>query len=114
MNRGTQKRVPYLWLSLSISFIRLRVVVFSSLSVFPRSQYKGNNESIIGDVDFHSHPSGDKKVPGGTAMWVQPPSNTDIKTATGKDYVFAMKEKTIYIYTNKGVIATIPISIFKK
>jgi DNA primase len=42
------------------------------------------------------------------------PSATDIKTATGKDYVFAMKEGTIYIYTTKGVVATIPISTFKK
>jgi hypothetical protein len=47
-------------------------------------------------------------------MWVQPPSNTDFKTATGKDYVFAMKEGTIYIYTNNGVVATITISTFKK
>jgi RHS repeat-associated protein len=77
---------------------------------------KGKNASIssTGRIDFHSHPSGDKKVPGGTAMWVQPPSGTDIKTATGKDYIFAMQEGTIYIYTNKGVVATIPISTFKK
>ncbi len=76
---------------------------------------KGKNGSISSTdrIDFHSHPSGDKKVPGGTAIWVQPPSATDIKTATGKDYVFAMKEGTIYIYTNKGVVATIPISTFK-
>lgn len=75
---------------------------------------KGQNASIKGDVDFHSHPSGDKRVTGGTAMWIQPPSRTDIKTATGKDYVFAMKEGTVYIYTNKGVVATLPISTFKK
>jgi RHS repeat-associated protein len=75
---------------------------------------KGKKASIKGDVDFHSHPSGDKKVPGGTAMWTQPPSGTDIQTATGKDYVFAMKDGTVYIYTNKGVVATIPISTFKK
>jgi hypothetical protein len=80
---------------------------------------KGNNVSIKGDVDFHSHPSGTKKVnlPGGgtaTALWIQPPSRTDIKITTGKDYVFAMRDGTIYIYTNIGVVATLPISTFKK
>lgn len=75
---------------------------------------KGQNAAITGDVDFHSHPSGTKKVPQGTAMWAQSPSATDIKTATGKDYVFGMRSGTIYIYTNKGVIATIPLSIFQK
>lgn len=78
------------------------------------SKRKNVSISSIGRIDFHSHPSGDKKVPGGTAMWVQPPSATDIKTARGKEYVFGMKAGTIYIYTNKGVIATIPISTFKK
>jgi hypothetical protein len=38
---------------------------------------KGNNVSIKVEVDFHSHPSGTKKVnlPGGgtaTAQWIQP------------------------------------------
>lgn len=80
---------------------------------------KGKNASITSEVDFHSHPSGTKKVnlPGGktgTAQWRQPPSNTDIKLATGKEYVFAMKEGTIYVITNKGVVASLPMSIFKK
>ncbi len=80
---------------------------------------KNINASIKGDVDFHSHPSGTKKISIvgggiGTGQWIQPPSRTDINTASGKDKVFAMKEGTIYIYTNKGVVATFPISTFKK
>ncbi len=80
---------------------------------------KGKNASISSNADFHSHPSGTKKVNlinggTGTAQWRQPPSNTDIKLSTGKEYVFAMSEGTLYIYTNKGVVATIPISTFKK
>ncbi|MCK9618289.1 MAG: RHS repeat-associated core domain-containing protein [Lentimicrobiaceae bacterium] len=74
----------------------------------------GKNASIVGDLDFHSHPSGTTKVAGGTASWVQPPSKTDINTATGKDYVFGMGNGTIYVYIRNGVIATIPMSIFKK
>ena len=74
----------------------------------------GKMASIKGDNDFHSHPSGTVKVPGGTAMWAQPPSNTDIKVATGKNYVFGMKSGIVYIYSNKGVVATIPMSTFKK
>jgi RHS repeat-associated protein len=69
--------------------------------------------SIKGDVDFHSHPSGGVKVPGGTAIWTQPPSKTDIRSATGTDYVFGMRDGSIYIYSNKGVVATIPIKTFK-
>jgi RHS repeat-associated protein len=75
---------------------------------------KSQNASITGDVDFHSHPSGKLKVDRGTASWTQPPSKTDIKTAIGKDYVFGMGNGIIYIYTNKGIIATIPMSTFKK
>jgi RHS repeat-associated protein len=74
----------------------------------------GKVASIKGADNFHSHPSGSVKVKGGTAMWAQPPSNTDIKTAKGTNYVFGMKNGTIYIYTSKGVVATIPISTFKK
>jgi hypothetical protein len=47
-------------------------------------------------------------------MWAQPPSNTDIRISKGTDYVFGMKSGIIYIYTNKGVAATIPMSTFKK
>ncbi|OJW32100.1 MAG: hypothetical protein BGO54_16945 [Sphingobacteriales bacterium 46-32] len=67
----------------------------------------------ISDVDFHSHPSGTKKVPGATAMWVQPPSKQDITTGKKTEYVFGMKDGTIYIYNKTGVVATIPISTFK-
>jgi RHS repeat-associated core domain len=73
----------------------------------------GKNASINGDVDFHTHPSGTAKVKGGTASWVQPPSKTDIKTAIGKDYIFGMGSGIIYIYTKRGIIATIPMSTFK-
>ena len=68
----------------------------------------------INDADFHSHPSGTNKVPGGTAIWIQPPSKQDITTAKKTEYVFAMKEGTIYIYNKSGVLATIPMSTFKK
>jgi hypothetical protein len=81
---------------------------------------KGKNASISSNdrIDFHSHPSGTKKatLPGGgtgTAQWAQPPSAQDMKISTGKDYIFGMKSGTIYIYTNKGVVATLPISTFK-
>ncbi len=77
---------------------------------------KGKNASMVSTdrIDFHSHPSRSKKVQGGTAIWAQPPSAQDIKTATGKDYVFGMRDGTIYIYTTKGIVATLPISTFKK
>jgi len=74
---------------------------------------KGVVASITGTDGFHSHPSGTEKVPGGTAMWVQPPSKQDITTATKTNYVFGMKDGTIYIYNKTGVLATIPIDTFK-
>jgi hypothetical protein len=60
----------------------------------------------IGDSDFHSHPSGTNGIMG----WAQPPSNQDIRVANGNEYVFGMRNNTIYIYNQTGVIATIPIS----
>ena len=74
---------------------------------------KGKNASIT-NVDFHSHPSGTKKIPGAIAMWTQPPSKQDIQTAKKTEYVFGMKDNTIYIYNKSGVLATIPITTFKK
>ena len=76
---------------------------------------KGKVATVKGEIiDFHSHPSGTKRVTGGTAMWAQPPSNTDIRISKGTDYVFGMKSGITYIYTSKGVVATIPMSTFKK
>jgi hypothetical protein len=68
-----------------------------------------------GNTDFHSHPSGTEKVSNGTAMCAQPPSKQDISVAGNTTkYVVGMRNQTIYIYNNKGVIATIPVSTFKK
>lgn len=61
---------------------------------------------------FHSHPSGINGIFG----WGQPPSKQDISTTTGTiNYVFGMRGSgLIYIYNKTGVIATIPIGVFKK
>ena len=74
---------------------------------------KGNVASISGDVDFHSHPSGVLRVGGMTGTYVQPPSREDIQAASGQEYVFGRGDKTLYIYDNSGVRATIPSSTFK-
>lgn len=61
---------------------------------------------------FHSHPSYGNNIQG--------PSVTDVGNATGKNgspmtnYVFAMKEGKVYIYSTGGVKATLPISTFEK
>jgi len=63
------------------------------------------------EISFHSHPSGRNGVYG----WGQPPSRQDITTTTGRvNYVFGMRGQTIYVYNKTGVIATIPIGVFKK
>ena len=92
----------------------------------PADPTKGLNATIstVGGADFHSHPSGEKPVEvGGKSMlaeWAQPPSATDIKVASANSnrtkYVFGMHDQqTIYIYqANVGVVATIPLSTFKK
>jgi RHS repeat-associated protein len=74
---------------------------------------KGKPAITIGDMNFHSHPSGTERVPGGTAEWVQPPSKQDIKSSNGNEYVIGMRDNTIYIYNKSGVVATIPLSTFK-
>jgi len=78
----------------------------------------GKQLVTIGENDYHSHPSGteDFTINGESyvARWKQPPSKQDITVAGSKmQYVPAMRNQTIYIYNNKGVIATIPISTFK-
>ena len=72
-----------------------------------------------GNVDFHSHPSGTEKITikeeSYTGSWAQPPSKQDISVSGNKSqYVVGMSSGTIYIYNKTGVIATIPLSIFKK
>ena len=69
--------------------------------------------SINGNVDFHSHPSVTLKIFGETRGWSQPPSSVDINTANGQNYIFGMRSNTMYIFTNKGIIGTIPMKIFK-
>ncbi|WP_343691974.1 hypothetical protein [Chitinophaga sp.] len=82
---------------------------------------KGKNATVTSTerVDMHSHPSGKRKVKfpdggTGTASWVQPSSKQDMITQVGQGYVLGMGTQIIYIYTNKGVVAIIPISTFKK
>jgi len=77
----------------------------------------GNTKSIM-----HSHPSYFKqegKAPSGTIQmsgtittikYGQAPSDIDINNAGSRtNYVFGMRSGTVYIYNNKGVIATIPL-----
>lgn len=52
----------------------------------------------------HSHPSG---------QWAQPPSSTDINNSNKIRYVWAMGNKTLYIFNNEGVLATLPFDIYK-
>jgi RHS repeat-associated protein len=72
---------------------------------------------LEGTVDYHSHPSGNRKLTSGgknyTASWQQPPSKQDISVANGYNYVVGMGSGVIYIYNRYGVVATIPISTFK-
>ena len=96
-------------------------LVFKHISIIPAKPgpasdpSKNQNASISSTLDltFHSHPSGAKKTKLGTALWVQPPSHTDISTAKGTQYVFGMRDKRLYIYNSSGVIATVPQSIIK-
>jgi RHS repeat-associated protein len=72
-----------------------------------------------GNIDFHSHPSGTRRItlPDGsiaTYLWAQSPSNfvgADMPTA-GKytNYVFGMGSKIIYVFDKKGVKATLPLN----
>lgn len=72
---------------------------------------------------FHSHPSGTNSDANNTgnsasssigvsrtlAKFNQAPSQGDIDNSNGTvNYVFARGGKTVYIYNNSGVIATIP------
>ena len=79
----------------------------------------GKPLETIGTVDFHSHPSGTEKITikgeSYTGSWAQPPSKQDISVSGNKSqYVVGMGNGTIYIYNKNGVIATIPLSTFKK
>jgi len=74
------------------------------------------NLATQGDPNFHSHPSGTVRLTGATALWQQAPSKQDISSASRKHYEYTpgMGNGTIYIYNRTGVVATIPISTFKK
>ncbi len=60
---------------------------------------------------FHSHCSGSKNG----YNFVQEPSKTDISNAANRgglkynNYVFGMRNNTVYIYNGNGVLATMPI-----
>lgn len=78
----------------------------------------GKNLVTQGEVDYHSHPSGQEKFSQNgksyTASWQQAPSKQDIKVAgSSNKYVLGMGSNTIYVYNKTGVMATIPISVFK-
>lgn len=77
---------------------------------------KGAPATTVGIEEYHSHPSGTKDVPGTTKQWVwtQPPSKQDIQITKGTSYVIGMSNNTIYIYNKSGVVATIPVSVFKQ
>jgi RHS repeat-associated protein len=63
------------------------------------------------EITFDSHPSGSK----GNFIWAQPPSQQDINNCTARiNYTFGMRTNTIYVYNSSGVIATLPIKVFKK
>ena len=50
---------------------------------------------------FHSHPTG------------QPPYIGDAKTASeSSHYIFATKDKQVYIYNKKGIVASMPMENF--
>jgi uncharacterized repeat protein (TIGR01451 family) len=91
---------------------------------------KAQIQLLSAGIGFHSHPSGYKsetKKEGNvegmssseetTDMWLNAPSNIggDIQNAS-KDgrigYVFARRNKIIYIYNKQGVMATIPHEYF--
>jgi len=80
--------------------------------------------------EFHSHPSGTStdqdrtstgstsKVGGSTtnnSYQSDGPSKDDIKNVGDRTgYVFSMSNKTVFIYNNQGVTATLPMSKFAK
>jgi hypothetical protein len=71
---------------------------------------------FIGQVTFHSHPSGVLVDGNTTNSWTQPPSSYvegDIQTANNtREYVFGRGNGIVYIYNSTGVMATIPQEYF--
>ena len=72
---------------------------------------------------FHSHASGTKRIQetdpntldvikSTLHIWKQHPSNADIRTSTNTDYVFAMRDKKVYIYNSKGIQTSVPMRSF--
>ena len=88
---------------------------------------KKNYLLFPGEATFHSHASGDTDVPNidntvttisngkPYACWEQKPSQIDIDNAgNSTHYVFAMREKVVYIYNSSGIQATMPMNRFVK
>ena len=61
---------------------------------------------------FHSHCSGWSFFNGTYSYYIQSPSDSDIRTACGTDYVFGRANRTVYIYNKQGVQATLPMKAF--
>ena len=61
---------------------------------------------------FHSHCSGWIYFNGRVFNYVQSPSQADISTAVGTDYVFGRADKMVYIYNKQGVQAVLPMKAF--
>ena len=66
----------------------------------------GNNPEV---TYVHSHPSGTKNG----YEWQQAPSLPDVQNAgQATQYVIGCRDKTIYMYNNQGILATLPLNIF--
>jgi RHS repeat-associated protein len=65
---------------------------------------------------YHGHPSTTLTVNGTTIGFAQPPSAVDINNRTkmtlNNRYVFGMRSKMVYVYSNKGTSAVIPFSLW--
>ena len=74
--------------------------------------------SISTKIEFHSHPSGARTIAAGehkqlTWCYHQAASATDIeKVGNLVGYVFGRRDNIVYIYNNKGILATIPGKYF--
>ena len=60
----------------------------------------------------HTHPSGETT----SGRWRQAPSAQDVLNANGigiSSYVIGMKDQVVYIYDQKGIRATLPLSVYR-
>ena len=72
----------------------------------------GNNPEV---TYVHSHPSGTKYnyKTHKSSRWMQAPSLPDVQNAgQATQYVIGCRDKTIYMYNNQGILATLPLNIF--